>query len=405
MKKLIIIFAVLGVLAAGVGYWFVTTQLPGLAPVISPPPGNIADQIPPATPAVPDSTTTPVTTPITLPAGFSISIYAKDVPGARVLALGPNAELWVSETSGGKIVELKNDSGTITPTVRYSGLRKPHGIVFDPSSPNELYYAEEDKISRIDVSDPDATAEKLVDLPTNGEHFTRTLGFGPDDRLYVSIGSSCNVCHESNPLRASIYTLNRDGSDFKPYATGLRNTVFFTWSDVDGRMWGNDMGRDYLGNDLPPDEINILEQDKNYGWPNCYGQNIHDDNFDHNVYIRNPCMEPFETPAQVDLPAHVAPLGLGFIPEEGWPEDMWYNLIVAEHGSWNSTVPVGYKLVRIKLDAQGNYVGTEDFATGWLTGGGALGRPVDVLIFDGGTMFVTDDKAGVIYKISYDQAP
>jgi len=237
-------------------------------------------------------------------------------------------------------------------------------------------------------------------LPTQGGgHFTRTLKFGPDDRLYVSIGSSCNVCVEKDERRAAIYTLNRDGSDFKKFASGLRNTVFFDWSYVDGRMWGTDMGRDLLGDDIPPDEINILEEGKNYGWPNCFGKNIHDTNFDKNVYIQDPCLD--KTPPVVEMQAHSAPLGLAFVPEEGWPEDFWYDLIVAFHGSWNRSVPTGYKLVRIKLDAQGNYEGTEDFVTGWLQGNSALGRPVDILIQSGGTMFVSDDKAGVIYKISY----
>ena len=206
--------------------------------------------------------------------------------------------------------------------------------------------------------------------------------------------------------------MNADGSDFKEYARGLRNAVFFTWSYVDGRMWATEMGRDYLGDYLPPDEINIISLSTpkvsgrnsipNFGWPTCYGKNIHDTDFDKNTYIRNPCMEPFEAPSYIDLPAHSAPLGLAFVPEEGWPQEYWYNLFVSYHGSWNRTVPDGYKVVRMKLDAKGNYLGVEDFITGWLTPDNqALGRPVDILVQPGGMMYISDDKAGVIYRVTY----
>ncbi len=162
------------------------------------------------------------------------------------------------------------------------------------------------------------------------------------------------------------------------------------------------MGRDLLGDNIPPDEINIIEEGKNYGWPICYGKNIHDDQFDKNTYIRNPCMEPFETPSSIDLQAHSAPLGLAFFPEEGWPEEYWHDLLVAYHGSWNRTEPTGYKIVRMRLDNEGKYEATEDFITGWLNGKNeALGRPVDILIQPGGLMYISDDKAGVIYRITY----
>ena len=179
-------------------------------------------------------------------------------------------------------------------------------------------------------------------------------------------------------------------------------------------MWVTEMGRDLLGDDIPPDEINVIPIEavtnsglsvadqnpvKNYGWPNCYGKNIHDDKFDKNTYIRNPCMDPFEIPSRVNLPAHSAPLGLGFVPNS-WPKEYRNNLIIAFHGSWNRTTPTGYKLAMIKLDAQGNYLSIEDFISGWLTKDGALGRPVDVKFHDG-ALYVSDDKAGIIYKIKY----
>lgn len=337
--------------------------------------------------------------PLNIPAGFKMEIFARDVPGARMLAGGTRG-LYVSQTSAGKISVISGVGENQKTETVLSGLRRPHGIVVETreNGPDLLYVAEEDKIVKYDEN---LKGVKIADLPAGGGHFTRTLKQGPDGRLYVSIGSSCNVCNESDDRRAKIFSLNKDGSNFKEFARGLRNTVFFVWSYIDGKMWGTDMGRDLLGDNLPPDEINVIEEGKNYGWPICYGQNIHDSNFDKNTYIRNPCMEPLETPAKVDLQAHSAPLGLAFIPEEGWPEEYWHDLVVAFHGSWNRTEPTGYKVVRIKLNDKGNYEGTEDFITGWLTPGReVLGRPVDIMVQPGGIMYISDDKAGVIYRLT-----
>lgn len=386
----------IGVLAVG-GAVFYQRYLRGALPSILPPPEDITKII----------NTTGM--PLKLPPGFSISIFAKNLGAPRVLVLDPEGTIVTSITSEGKIVALpdRNNDGTADENVTVAdGLKSPHGLAFDcpDTEPCNLYIAETHRIS---IFSYDKTtyrgtfSRKIADLPDGGGHFTRTLGFGPDGRLYVSIGSSCNVCNESDPRRAKIFSMNKDGSDFKEYARGLRNSVFFTWSYVDGRMWATEMGRDLLGDNTPPDEINVIKENGNYGWPNCYGKNIHDAAFDKNTYIRNPCMEPFETPSSIDLQAHSAPLGLAFVPEKGWPEDYRHNLIVAFHGSWNRTEPTGYKLVRIKLDAKENYLGTEDFITGWLTKDGALGRPVDILAQPDGVMYVSDDKAGVVYRITY----
>lgn len=394
MKKTIItIIAILlagGLSFAGLYYW---KQLQGIWPTIAEPTKPIKEVI----------NTTDM--PLTLPPGFSIEIFAGNVPEARVMAMDGMGNMWVSQRGEGTITLLEIEGGkVISQSAIFRNLNNPHGLAIDPQNPLLLYVAEEDKISRVPLYS-DAPLEKIVNLPSGGRHFTRTIGFGPDDRLYVSIGSTCDVCEEPNPKHAAIHSLNRDGSDFKEFARGLRNSVFFTWSFVDGRMWATEMGRDGLGDDLPPDEINIIGEGKNYGWPICYGKNIHDTEFDTNTYIRNPCMEPFEISSHIDIPAHSSPLGLAFIPEEGWPEEYWYNLLVAYHGSWNRSEPTGYKLVRFKLDEKGNYLGEEDFIYGWLQEkGGALGRPVDILIQPGGIMYVSDDKAGVIYRVTYQGA-
>ncbi len=390
ITKLLSIIAGVLILYAMYFYW---TNFRGLGPATNNPSGDIVDII-----EKEDQNSTNF--PLKLPKGFSIEIFAKNLSGARVMATDSFGNFWVSRTTKGIVTELEvKDGKVVSQNDVFRNLNNPHGLAVDPQNGNLLYIAEENKISNVALYSEDSL-HKIVDLPTSGGgHYTRTLGFGPDNRLYVSIGSSCNVCQENDSRLAAIYSMNKDGADFKQFAKGLRNTVFFTWSYVDGKMWGTEMGRDLLGDNIPPDEINVLSEGGNYGWPNCYGNNIHDDIFDKNIYIRNPCMEPFETPAKVDLQAHSAPLGLAFVPEEGWPEEYWYDLIVAFHGSWNRTTPTGYKLVRIKLDSKGNYQGTEDFLIGWIDGNSALGRPVDVLIQPGGTMYVSDDKAGVIYKI------
>jgi glucose/arabinose dehydrogenase len=285
--------------------------------------------------------------------------------------------------------------------------------VFDPADPAVIYVAEEHQITRrslADISHP----QKIAELPggtrlTGGGHMTRTLGFGPDGRLYVSIGSSCNVCNESDDRRAKIFSMNKDGSDFKEVARGLRNAVFFTWHPDSEQMWTTEMGRDLLGDDIPPDEINVVRAGGNYGWPICYGNNTHDTQFDKNTYIRNPCMEPFEQPSHIDLQAHSAPLGLAFLPNDiSWPKEYGDDLFVAFHGSWNRSVPTGYKVVRMKLDSRGRHSGTEDFISGWFPPNGtgtssAYGRPADIIFHDG-AMYISDDKAGLIYRVTYGTA-
>lgn len=345
----------------------------------------------------------------TVPAGFSLSIFAKNIHGARVMAIDSNGDIWVTETGEGKVGIVDGHTGTVDTVL--TGLDNPHGLVFDPAnSPcgGTAYLAEETKISEINIScnsNPGqpriSLGKKIADLPKGGRHFTRTLLFGADGRLYVSIGSDCDACNEKDPRLAAIYSMNKDGSDFKKVATGLRNSVFMALNPVDGKIYATEMGRDTLGDNIPPDEINIIEQDKNYGWPNCYGQNIHDTKFDHNTYIRNPCMAPFETPSFIDLQAHSAPLGLAFIPADSpWGEEYRYNMLVAYHGSWNRSTPTGYKIVRIKLNAKGEYLGTEDFITGWLKDGKKSGRPVDIKVLPGGTAYISDDTSGVIYRLS-----
>lgn len=355
--------------------------------------------------------------PFTLPEGFAAYVYATHVPGARVMARDPKNALLVSETSEGTVVALPNldGDGKADPAVTVlEDLNNPHGLLvlcgetgFESADQDDctLYVAESHRVAayRYDPDTYSAKFEKTVlELPDDGGHSTRTLMLHPDNkRILVSVGSSCNVCNEEDERRAAILVFDPSQEDYSVFARGLRNTVFMTTHYVTGEIWGTDMGRDLLGDNLPPDEINVIKEDKNYGWPICYGKNIHDTEFDKNTYIRNPCMEPFETPSHIDIPAHSAPLGLAFVPEEGWPETMWYDLLVAYHGSWNRSIPTGYKIVRLLLDAHGNPEGPpQDFMTGFMTEGGeVIGRSVDILAEPGGTLFISDDRAGAIYRI------
>lgn len=381
MKKLFK-FSAAGILIAVI-IWagvFAWKNLRGIGPVIKSPPQDITKII----------NTTGM--PLKLPPGYSIEIFAKNLPGARDIIMDTSGNIWVSQTSQGKIALLYIQDGKVMDIDHPSllqGLKNPHGLAIDPENNFSFYFAEENKISKTCIY-CDGQPEKVADLPRGGNHKTRTIGFGPDGRLYVSVGSSCNVCNEKNKQRAAILSMKKDGSDVKIFAAGLRNSVFFTWHPTTKKMWATDMGRDLLGDDLPPDEINVIEKDKNYGWPICYGKNIHDDDFDKNIYVRAPCQEPFETSSAIDIPAHSAPLGLAFLGKD---------LLVAYHGSWNRSVPTGYKIVRHIFDENGGYLGVEDFITGWLTNNGALGRPVDILVAADNTIYISDDKAGVIYRV------
>lgn len=337
--------------------------------------------------------------PLQLPEGFSISVFAKDLPGARVMAFDSLGNLWLSRTGQGVITLLEIKDGQVTNQQDvFRNLNNPHGLAFDPASPLTLYFAQEDGVFRVPLYS-EASPEKIIDLPEGGGHFTRTLLFGSDNKLYISIGSSCNVCLEEDSRRAKIFVANKDGSNFKEFASGLRNAVFMTRHPQTGEIWATEMGRDYLGDNLPPDEINIIKEGRNYGWPYCYGKNIVDVDFASSDEAREICSNAQSS--LIDIPAHSAPLGLTFIPD-GWPKEYEGDLITAYHGFWNRSVPTGYKLVRFKFDGQGDYQGVEDFITGWIDESGQVfGRPVDVLIDSDGIMYVSDDRAGIIYKVEH----
>ena len=392
---LIIIFGILIFILIG-------PNIRGIWTAIRPPVGDIAKII-----DTPEN-------PLILPSGFSISIYADNLVDPRVMIFDQQKNIIVSIPSEGKIVLIPNKSSSkINKLITLlSNLNRPHGLALYCKIDCKLYVAETNAVSAYDYDFNNLTLtnrKMLFDLPSGGNHFSRTLlieNIDGEDKLLISVGSSCNVCNETDIFRAKILSSNLNGGDLKVFSSGLRNSVFMAKNPISKQIWATEMARDLLGDDIPPDEINIIQQNKNYGWPICYGKNIHDTDFDKNTYIRNPCMEPYEIPSYIDIPAHSAPLGLAFAPMGlSWPEEYKNSLYVAFHGSWNRTVPTGYKVVRYKLDSKGEIINenAEDFISGWLTKSGASGRPVDILFDEKLGMFISDDKAGVIYLVSYNK--
>ena len=269
----------------------------------------------------------------------------------------------------------------------------PHGLAFYEGY---LYVAAENSVSRYPYLGDGNVGERevIVDLPTAG-HVSRTVGFSPSGKMYVSIGSSCNVCEEEDQRRAVVMEYMPDGTEGRVFAEGIRNAVGFVFHPVTGEIWATENARDALGDDIPPDEINIIRDGQHHGWPYCYGKRIPDPEFD------DPGRCATTEESTHDIQAHSAPLGLRFIDSPEFPEEWQGDLLVAYHGSWNRREPTGYKVVRMIVDGS-NIVAEEDFIYGWLLdNGNSLGRPVD-LIFgpEDGALYISDDKAGLIYRMT-----
>lgn len=334
--------------------------------------------------------------PLSVPQGYHIGLFAKNLGKARDLEFSPEGILLVSIPNEGTVkalIDSNNDGISDETKDILTGLDNPHGLAFYNG---KLFVAEETKMVRYSWDGNAVSAQKekeLFDLPTGGRHTTRTIAFDKNGNMFVSIGSTCDVCYEKDERISTVMISDAEGKKPQIYAKGLRNAPFITIHPETNQLWGTEMGRDGLGDDIPPDEINIIQQNKDYGWPRCYGNKISDDSFaKSSSYCPNTESPIFE------IQAHSAPLGLTFIHSDQF-SDWKGDLLVAYHGSWNRSSPVGYKVV--KLDVKGNtIVKEEDFVTGFLQGSQAVARPVDVIFDKEGNLYISDDKDGNIFIVS-----
>jgi len=337
---------------------------------------------------------------ITLPPGFRIAVYAADVPNARQMALGPPGIVFVGSRAAGRVyavVDRDGDHQADQVHVLASGLDDPSGVAFRDGS---LYVADVGRILVLrdvarDLSRPPRPEVVTGAYPPERHHGWKFIAFGPDGRLYVPVGAPCNVCEPPGPLHATITRL--DLADPRPevVARGVRNSVGFDFHPETGELWFTDNGRDQLGDDQPPDELNRLTRvGEHFGFPYCHGADIRDP--DHNG--GRPCAG-FTPPAR-PLGPHVAAIGMRFYTGRMFPEKYRGGVFIAEHGSWNRSTPIGYRVMFVKIEG-GRATSYEPFAEGWLKGGVSTGRPADVLVTPDGALLVADDKAGRLYRISY----
>jgi glucose/arabinose dehydrogenase len=332
--------------------------------------------------------------------GYAVSLYA-EVPKARFLRPTPSGDLLVSVPREGAVVRLvRDEDGNGLPDGQetlLSGLDKPHGIDLHDGW---LYVGEGSAVARIrfDAASGRTAGELeriVTGLPAGGNHWTRTVRIGPDGHLYVTVGSSCNVCLEEDERRAAMLRFALDGSAAQVFARGLRNAVGFDWQPGSGDLYATDNGRDLLGDDEPPCELNRVVQGGDYGWPVANGNRRLDPDFG----AGNEARATASLPPAHPFGAHNAPLGIVFLRSERQPEAYRGRALVALHGSWNRTRKDGYKVVSLAWADDGS-IREEDFLTGFLSDEDVIGRPVDVAEAADGTIFVSDDYAGAIYRVA-----
>ncbi|WP_427312799.1 PQQ-dependent sugar dehydrogenase [Cupriavidus sp. H39] len=334
-----------------------------------------------------------------LPPGFRIEVLTDDVPGARAMAMSPSGTLFVGSGGEGKLYAVSDALGT-RPRVRTvaTGLRNPLGVAFHDGS---LYASSVSKIVRLDqiearLDQPPAPTVVSDRFPSDGHHGGKFIGFGPDGYLYVATGAPCNVCAPDESRYANIARMKPDGTGLQVVARGVRNTVGFDWHPATRELWFTDNGRDRMGDDVPDDELNrVTASGQHFGYPYCHAGNVADPEYG----SKRPCSE--FVPPVARLGAHVAALGMRFYTGTQFPTDYRNNVFIAEHGSWDRSEPSGYRVVRVVLDGAGKAVRQEVFAQGWLRGGRPWGRPADVLVAPDGSLLVSDDHAGAIYRIRY----
>ena len=342
---------------------------------------------------------------IKLPPGFSIAVWADKVQNARQMALGAKGTVFVGSREAGVVhalIDSDADGKADNAHLIAKGLRMPSGVAFKDGA---LYVAAIDRILRYDdienkLAAPPSAVVVTADYPTEQHHGWKFIAFGPDGWLYVPVGAPCNICDKraEEPIYASVTRIRPDGSGREIWAHGIRNSVGFDWHPQTKTLFITSNGRDMLGDDVPPDTLNHASKPgMDFGYPYCHGGTIADPEFG----SKRPCSD-FTPPAQ-NLGAHVAAIGARFYTGTAFPAEYRNQLFIAEHGSWNRTTPVGYRITVVSMDEQAKVTGYKTFAEGWLQGTDAWGRPADVQPLPDGSLLVSDDKANVIYRISYRQ--
>ena len=363
---------------------------------------TVRNQSAPAPAAQPAAPATPAVAPLAdlrVPSGFSIAVFASDLAGARMMAISPEGVLHVARR--GDVVALPDADrdGRAEPRVVLSGLTNAHTLAFRDGY---LYVGTTPAVMRVRWTNgaPDGTPEPFVDLPTStpAVHVSRSILFGPDGRLYVAIGSSCNVCIEPDTRRTTIQVFDAAGKNGRTFAAGLHNAVGLAWDPRTGRLWATETGQEQLGDDIPSDEINLIEDGKHYGFPFFYGQNVESHVAEIKDAPRTLKADAVVKPA-LELPAHSTPLGVTFYTGTRFPE-AYRTMFVTLHGSTARSEKNGYKVVRIVMK-DGRPVTADDFATGWLKDGVMSGRPRGIITGPDGALYVSDDNKGFIYRISY----
>ena len=337
---------------------------------------------------------------IKLPPGFKIDVFAEGIENARSLELGAQGTIFVGTRTVGKVyavLDNNHDYKADEVITLVQGLRSPNGVAFHEG---DLYFAEINRVWKFtDIENHlhDKPKAGLISsqFPNDGGHGWKFIKFGPDGKLYVPVGMPCNTCLREDARYGSILRMNPDGSGLELFASGIRNTVGFDWHPQTKELWFTDNGRDNLGDDLPPDELNRAYKPRmHFGFPFCHGGKIPDPEFGR-FY---PCSK-FEPPVQ-NLGPHVAALGMRFYTGTMFPEEYRNQIFIAEHGSWNRSSKIGYRVMLVKLDGD-KAVSYEPFADGFHEGEAVFGRPVDVLVMPDGSLLVSDDEMGAIYRISY----
>jgi Raf kinase inhibitor-like YbhB/YbcL family protein len=341
-----------------------------------------------------------------VPDGFSIRPFARDLKNIRIVAVAPDSAVYVSRRDQGDVILLKDADGdghADAPPVVVANRPGAHGLAIKDG---KLYLATVKEVFVADIQ-ADGTLGPLTlligDLPDAGQHPNRTLAFGPDGMLYISVGSTCNACNESNPENATLLRATPDGKSRVIFASGLRNTIGFDWHPETGELWGLDHGIDYLGNDVHPEELNKLEQGKQYGWPHVYAEGGINPQSSPPGEITKTQWKAMSEPMVLGYTAHAAPMQFVFYKGAAFPREYRGDAFATMRGSWNRKPASGYEIVRVRFNG-GKPAAIEPFATGFLTDDGTthIARPVGLAMTPDGALLMADDANGVLYRIAYD---